>query len=102
VSNASSRDSTHEKEKKEKNSRLSIRLPFGRKKNKHEQPPPMPSVLTPPTEETEPNNATPAADDDLDVVKQLCGMGFSRQQAVTALEANGYDMQRALNSLIGQ
>jgi len=28
-------------------------------------------------------------------------MGFSRTQAVTALEKHGYDMQKALNSLLG-
>lgn len=44
---------------------------------------------------------TPAVDDDIEAVKQLCGMGFSRTQAVTALEMHGYDFQRALNSLLG-
>jgi epidermal growth factor receptor substrate 15 len=83
---------------------LQIRLPFGRKKNKHEAAPPMPAVpsLTPPAEERGPQgNGTPAAEDDIDSVKQLCGMGFSRQQAVDALEANGYDLQRAINALLG-
>lgn len=45
---------------------------------------------------------TPPADDDIEAVKTLCGMGFSRTQAVTALERHGYDVQRALNSLLGQ
>lgn len=45
---------------------------------------------------------TPSADDDLPAVKQLCGMGFSRTQAVTALELHDYDLQRALNSLLGK
>lgn len=45
---------------------------------------------------------TPAVDDDIDAVKQLCSMGFSRTQAVMALENHGYDMQRALNSLLGE
>lgn len=45
---------------------------------------------------------TPSVDDDIDVVKQLCGMGFSRTQAIMALENHGYDMQRALNSLLGK
>lgn len=44
---------------------------------------------------------TPAVDDDVETVKQLCGMGFSRTQAITALERHGYDMQKALNSLLG-
>lgn len=42
----------------------------------------------------------PPAADDLSVVKQLCGMGFGRQQAVEALEKHGYNVQAALNSLI--
>lgn len=45
---------------------------------------------------------TPAVDDDIDAVKQLCGMGFSRGQVVNALEKQGYDVQKALNSLLGQ
>ena len=44
---------------------------------------------------------TPAVDDDVEPVKQLTSMGFSRTQAVTALEKHGYDVQRALNSLLG-
>ena len=44
---------------------------------------------------------TPAVEDDVEAVKTLCGMGFSRTQAVTALEEHGYDVQRALNSLLG-
>ena len=43
-----------------------------------------------------------AAEDDIEAVKQLCQMGFSRGQAVTALEKYGYDVQRALNSLLGK
>jgi epidermal growth factor receptor substrate 15 len=43
---------------------------------------------------------SPAVDDDVEPVKQLCGMGFSRGQAVAALEANSYDFQKALNSLL--
>ncbi|OBZ75407.1 hypothetical protein A0H81_04597 [Grifola frondosa] len=44
---------------------------------------------------------TPAVEDDVESVKTLCGMGFSRTQAVAALEEHGYDVQRALNSLLG-
>ena len=44
--------------------------------------------------------ASPATGDDFEPVKHLCGMGFSRTQAVAALEANSYDFQRALNSLL--
>jgi len=39
--------------------------------------------------------------DDLDAVKQLCGMGFSRHQAVEALEKHDYNFNAALNSLLG-
>ena len=52
-------------------------------------------------EEAFANGATPAAEDDIDAVKTLCSMGFSRTQAVTALENHDYDVQRALNSLLG-
>ena len=45
---------------------------------------------------------TPAAEDDIEAVKTLCGMGFSRTQAITALERHGYDVHRALNSLLGE
>lgn len=44
---------------------------------------------------------TPAVEDDVEAVKTLCGMGFSRTQAVNALEVHGYDVQKALNSLLG-
>lgn len=68
-------------------------------------PPPVPSsqlqqFLSPAVEEPS-GPTTPAVDDDVDSVKQLCGMGFSRTQAVTALEKHGYDVQKALNSLLG-
>jgi len=43
---------------------------------------------------------TPAVEDDVEPVKQLCAMGFSRTQAVNALETHAYDVQRALNSLL--
>ncbi|KAI0340680.1 hypothetical protein BDW22DRAFT_391777 [Trametopsis cervina] len=91
---------TSEKEKdKVRHSKLSIRLPFGRKKAK---PEPMPSQLSHSLLVEEPgNDATPAAEDDIEAVKTLCGMGFSRTQAVTALEQYDYDVQRALNSLLG-
>lgn len=79
---------------------MQIRLPFGRKKNKHD---PMPSNLSHQllAEESPAVGSTPAAEDDIDAVKTLCSMGFSRTQAVTALEQYDYDVQRALNSLLG-
>ncbi|KAL5511429.1 hypothetical protein ACEPAH_4645 [Sanghuangporus vaninii] len=87
-----------------RHSKLSIRLPFGRKdkkKTKHEPPPvPPPRFLTPVTE-PQGTTGTPAVEDDVEPVKQLCSMGFSRTQAVEALEKHGYDVQRALNSLLG-
>jgi epidermal growth factor receptor substrate 15 len=79
-----------------------IRLPFGKKKNKQEAAPPLPSTgshLSPPQEVSE--GTTPPAEDDIDSVKQLCGMGFSRAQAVQSLEKNDYDVQKALNALLG-
>ncbi|CAL1703981.1 unnamed protein product [Somion occarium] len=75
-----------------RHSKLSIRLPFGRKK-KHEAPP-----VPPISQQQVIEEPTPPADDDIEAVKTLCGMGFSRTQAVTALERHGYDVQRALNS----
>nr|XP_019048721.1 hypothetical protein I302_02495 [Kwoniella bestiolae CBS 10118]OCF27651.1 hypothetical protein I302_02495 [Kwoniella bestiolae CBS 10118] len=53
------------------------------------QPPPMP--------ERRPSTAQP---DDIEDVKKLCAMGFSRGLVVEALAANGYDFQRALNVLL--
>lgn len=44
---------------------------------------------------------TPGVEDDVEPVKQLSAMGFSRTQAVEALEAYDYDVQRALNKLLG-
>ncbi|KAF9792085.1 hypothetical protein BJ322DRAFT_10672 [Thelephora terrestris] len=93
-------DKLKEKEHTTRTSRLSIRLPFGKKKKSHDtqNPPPIPSRsshLTPPQEHGSTEN------DDLDVVKQLTAMGFSRDQAVAALERSSYDFQRALNSLVG-
>ncbi|KAF7359412.1 hypothetical protein MSAN_01283800 [Mycena sanguinolenta] len=83
-----------------RSSKLSIRLPFGRKKNKPAEPLPAgPSHLTPPREEPE-STGTPGLDDDVEAVKQLTAMGFSRVQAVDALEVSGYDVQKALNSLL--
>ena len=43
----------------------------------------------------------PVVDDDIESVKQLTAMGFSRSEAVSALEKTAYDVQAALNSLLG-
>jgi epidermal growth factor receptor substrate 15 len=82
-----------------KRSLFQIRLPFGRKKKQETHPPPpqpLPQSLSP-LQEPEGVEST-----DADAVKQLCSMGFSRTQAVDALEKYGYDMSKALNSLLGQ
>ncbi|KAK0448373.1 uncharacterized protein EV420DRAFT_856567 [Desarmillaria tabescens] len=83
-----------------RHSKLSIRLPFGKKKKQEAVAPPPSQFLTPPAEEL--RSTTPASDDDVEPVKQLTAMGFSRTQAVAALEKYGYDVSRALNSLLGQ
>ena len=44
---------------------------------------------------------TPPAGDDVEAVKVITGMGFTRAQAVTALELSDYDVPKALNSLLG-
>lgn len=63
---------------------------------------PAPPVhLSPPMEQIN-RTGTPASDDDVEPVKQLTAMGFSRSQAVDALEKYGYDIPKALNSLLGQ
>ncbi|RPD65853.1 hypothetical protein L227DRAFT_123328 [Lentinus tigrinus ALCF2SS1-6] len=93
------RPSTSESKEKAaatRHNRLSIRLPFGRKK-KHHDAPPVPALAQQQIVE----DPTPAVEDDVEAVKTLCGMGFSRTQAVSALEEHGYDVQRALNSLLG-
>ncbi|KAH7909145.1 hypothetical protein BJ138DRAFT_1156028 [Hygrophoropsis aurantiaca] len=84
-----------------RHSKLSIRLPFGKKK-KQDSVPPLPSshLSQQLTTVAEPS-ATPALEDDVEPVKQLSAMGFSRNQSVAALEAHDYDVQRALNSLLG-
>lgn len=81
-----------------------IHLPFGKKKKQQQQHEPLPvapaSLLTPPREESS-RTPTPAVEDDVEAVKQLSAMGFSRSEAVNALEKYGYDVQKALNSLLG-
>ncbi len=38
---------------------------------------------------------------DAEALKNLCQMGFSRSHALAALEENNFDMQKALNGLLG-
>ncbi|KAG9050477.1 hypothetical protein FS837_005282 [Tulasnella sp. UAMH 9824] len=40
--------------------------------------------------------------EDVEGVRAITAMGFSRDQAVTALEKHGYDVNRALNELLGE
>ena len=44
---------------------------------------------------------TAGPNEDVDAVRTLVGMGFSRGQAVDALERHSYDVSAALNSLLG-
>jgi len=99
--------------------KLSLRFPFGRKdksKDKEEkskdkedrrgqshtqQIPPDTSHFLAPISDTIPGAVTPAVEDDAEPVKQLAAMGFSRTQSIAALETHGYDVQAALNSLLG-
>ncbi|KAG5718666.1 hypothetical protein E4T56_gene16621 [Termitomyces sp. T112] len=91
---------THEKVKESapRHSKLSIRLPFGKKKKQQAEPLPSSPAqhLSPPRE-----TVTPAVDDDVEAVKQLTAMGFSRAVAIEALEKYDYDVQRSLNNLLG-
>ncbi|KAJ3205225.1 hypothetical protein HDU82_005336 [Entophlyctis luteolus] len=45
---------------------------------------------------------TAAQPDDLDEVKNLVGMGFTRDQSIEVLERNGFDTEKALNELLPQ
>jgi len=83
--------------------KLSIRF-FGRKnKDKAKKGIQLPdSHLSPLGEASQtPSTQTPAADEDTEPLKALCSMGFSRSQALNALEEHNFDVQRALNSLLG-
>ncbi|KAL8293725.1 hypothetical protein RQP46_000426 [Phenoliferia psychrophenolica] len=44
---------------------------------------------------------SPALTDDVDGIKQIVAMGFSRSQAISALEKYNYDVQRSINSMLG-
>jgi len=85
----------------ERHSKLSLPF-FGRKdkKDKKQGKKEAGQALVPPVDENGEGSMTPAVEDDVEAVKQLCSMGFSRTQAVVALEKHQYDMQLALNSLL--
>ncbi|GLB35163.1 putative eps15 homology domain containing protein [Lyophyllum shimeji] len=73
------------KEPPTRHSKLSIRLPFGKKKKQQQQPaealPPTPSQHLEPPREEPARTVSPAVDDDVEAVKQLSAMGFSRTEA---------------------
>ncbi|OAX43822.1 hypothetical protein K503DRAFT_853081 [Rhizopogon vinicolor AM-OR11-026] len=99
-STSSSKEGAHEKAAPTpRHSKLNIRLPFGKRKKQDSMVPPVPPSQNP-TVVKEPS-ANPEVEDDVEPVKQLSAMGFSRNQAVAALEAHDYNVQRALNSLLG-
>nr|ODN87640.1 hypothetical protein L203_03421 [Cryptococcus depauperatus CBS 7841] len=60
-------------------------------------PPPSKKNLQPAVPEKKPSEAQK---DDIEHVKKLCAMGFSRGLVVEALAANGYDFQKTLNVLL--
>ncbi|CAE6394531.1 unnamed protein product, partial [Rhizoctonia solani] len=79
----------------QRHSKFGIHLPFGRskttkdknkgKKGKEQIPDmPAPPVGVP----SGAGSGTPAVEDDVEAVKTLCGMGFTRSQAVNALETH--------------
>ncbi|KAG2366795.1 hypothetical protein BDR07DRAFT_1449158 [Suillus spraguei] len=84
-----------------RHSKLSIRLPFGKRKKQDSVPPIPPSNLSQNVTVMEEPMMMSGVEDDVEPVKQLSAMGFSRNQAVAALEAHDYDVSRALNSLLG-
>ncbi|KAG1730581.1 hypothetical protein EDB19DRAFT_1740158 [Suillus lakei] len=101
-SSSSTKEAAHDKPAPPpRHSKLSIRLPFGKRKKQDSVPPIPPSNLSQNVTVMEASNVTPGVEDDVEPVKQLSAMGFSRTQAVAALEAHDYDVPRALNSLLG-
>ncbi|KAG9318144.1 hypothetical protein JVU11DRAFT_217 [Chiua virens] len=103
TSSSSARDVAHEKPPPPpRHSKLSLLLPFGKRK-KHDAVPPVPAPHSGQhhARVEEPGKNTPGVDDDVEPVRHLASMGFSRTQAVAALEAHDYDFQKALNNLLG-
>ncbi|KAG1774243.1 hypothetical protein EV702DRAFT_1125856 [Suillus placidus] len=101
-SSSSTKEPAHDKPPPPpRHSKLSIRLPFGKRKKQDSVPPIPPSSLSQNVTVIEESRVTPGVEDDVEPVKQLSAMGFTRAQAVAALEAHDYDVPRALNSLLG-
>ncbi|KAI6117604.1 hypothetical protein EDD16DRAFT_1588043 [Pisolithus croceorrhizus] len=87
-STSSSRDVHEKPAPPPRHSKLSLRLPFGRKK-KHDQAPPIPpSSLAHRANPIREQTGPPGTEDDDESVKQLSAMGFSRDATIAALEAN--------------
>ncbi|KLT43529.1 hypothetical protein CC85DRAFT_284451 [Cutaneotrichosporon oleaginosum] len=59
-----------------------------------------PALPQRPSVQKEPSTSDLPQPDDLKEVKRLCDMGFPRSLVVEALDANGYDFQKALNVLL--
>ncbi|BGP04046.1 hypothetical protein NBRC10513v2_007786 [Rhodotorula toruloides] len=64
---------------------------------------PVPQYAPPPGPPPPPkhHSTATAGDEDSDAVKTIKSMGFSREQAIEALEKYDYDVNRAVNSLVG-
>ncbi|BGP11922.1 hypothetical protein JCM10049v2_007842 [Rhodotorula toruloides] len=64
---------------------------------------PVPQYAPPPGPPPPPKHYSTlnAGDEDSDAVKTIKSMGFSREQAIEALEKYDYDVNRAVNSLVG-
>lgn len=61
-----------------------------------------PPVAAPPSMTRQPSiGQGDARDDDSADVKEICGMGFPRSQAIEALAKYDHDLNRAINSLLG-
>ncbi|KAG1765720.1 hypothetical protein EV702DRAFT_1283048 [Suillus placidus] len=101
-SSSSTKEPAHDKPPPPpRHSKLSIRLPFGKRKKQDSVPPVPPSSLSQNVTVIEESRVTPGVEDDVEPGKQLSAMGFRRAQAVAALEAHDYDVPRASNSLLG-
>jgi epidermal growth factor receptor substrate 15 len=79
-------------------SKLSLHFPWGKNKDKDKAKSSKKDKNAPAASSAHPQDGEESGD--LEGVQQLVGMGFPRDQAVLALEANDFDVQRALNSLL--
>jgi epidermal growth factor receptor substrate 15 len=111
TASSSNKGLSPEEKEKTRHSKLSLHFPgFGKSKAKKQaQQQELKSPRTPGAERSSsigyaglPSGAAGDVDgDDVDGVKTLVGMGFTRIQAVEALERNSYDVPAALNNLLG-